>query len=137
MKKIISIVSFVMLAACSSVGTPQNTVQKNSCVTAGASYLEHFVERPNGTCGRFPDMTENVSPSGEINLSGCSGTPRYVGCDVYLDNISCSKNGITVIENGKMSWASDGASGFGIITLSASNSSETCLSTYDVTAQRL
>lgn len=126
----------VALLGC-SYHPGSDMIKKNACVSAGASYLEHYTQLSGGTCGEVSDVVINVPENGEIELVGCAGVPRYVGCDVYLDNIKCKSNGFDVIQNGKMSWAQDGSSGEGTITITISNNNSSCVSSYDIKAKRL
>jgi hypothetical protein len=121
----------LVLVACG--GPPK----ANPCATKGATYVQRFVERANGTCGPIPDTIVNITADGEVagarldcesmTQDGC--TARNAGCKTTTDGITCTGTS-------SVTFAADGSTSSGLITTNCSGNGLACVSTYDVSAVR-
>jgi len=122
----------------SSGSGPSNTLAANPCATPGASYLETFAEQPGGTCGTAPSQVLNVNTNGTVTSSvpvSCASTEQS-GCTAHDADCAETTNGVTCMVTTDVTFASDGSSATGLETLSCSNASSSCVSTYTVSAAR-
>lgn len=126
-----------LLAACSS-STPPATNVANPCATRGASYVAHFVEQSDGTCGPMGDQIITVLRDGtlagpplqcdSLTLDACTG--RDTNCVTTSNGVTCH---ITV----ETTFLNDGSSASGSETLACSQEGRTpCTSTYTTTLTR-
>ena len=125
----------ILIVGCSS-GSGQ-TVQADSCLTAGASYLVSYTET-SGNCGPVPSEVINVSSSGVIvspvQVSCASDTVS--GCMVQESDCSYTDDGDTFTYSSDVSFASNGSSGSGVFSVSATGSAGTCAGSYNITYTR-
>jgi hypothetical protein len=125
--------AFVLLAACSC---SSSTNKANPCATPGATYLFHFVEQANGTCGPVPDSIVNINADGTLSSSVSCQTINQTGCTAQDTGCTSSSNGTTCNFTTDVTFASDGSGATGLETFTCSNGSSSCWSTYAVTAAR-
>lgn len=110
----------------------------DSCITKGATYLLHFVEDQTGTCGPIPDGIANIDQNGKP-ISSLSITCQSVtvdGCTIKKSACMASQNGATCTLSSDVTFSADGENGSGLETLSCSDASSSCTSTYAVTSTR-
>jgi hypothetical protein len=131
------------VAGCSSSSSPSsgNTSSSeiaNPCATKGASYVESFVEQQGGTCGPISNVLVNVNSDGTITTSTpitCAHVSQN-GCTAQDTNCTFSSNGFDFTETFDVTFADDGSSAHGVVTISGSGKGQSCTSTYDVTFTR-
>jgi len=125
----------VSLLAC---GGGNAAPRANPCATPGATYLEHFVEGSGGTCGPISDEIININADGTIASTtqiSCQ-TESQSGCTAHNTGCSTMTNGTTCSATTDVTFASDGSGATGLETITCSNSSASCTSTYTVTLTR-
>lgn len=123
-------------SAPGSTKSQVTTSKANPCATPGATYQVHFVEQPNGTCGTLSDQIININPDGTINVSFSCEKVVASGCTVQGTNCVGEADGVSCTGTSDSTFASDGSSASGVETLSCSDSTSGCTSTYQVTFTR-
>lgn len=104
----------------------------NTCATPGASYLEQCAQE-SGTCGPVPDQVINISPDGQVmgaaGVASCT-SESDVGCVSHKSGCADTVDGTTATSTSETTFAADGSSAKGIITLAIDTGSASCVSTY-------
>jgi hypothetical protein len=111
----------------------------NPCATPGATYLEHYDELANGSCGPLADDIFNVAPDGTLTTAApisCE-TASQTGCTARNSGCAAQLNGSTCMVTTDVTFMSDGSSASGVLTFSCSNGIRSCESTYQYTATRM
>ena len=124
-----------LAVACSfgSGSAGSDIIQPDTCVTAGGSYVRHFVEE-TGTCGNLPDMLY-VGLEETIPTDSCAGT-TITGCTVHgSDCRYMIMSSVSCLLNYSITFASDGSNASGLATMKCVGSGA-CTSTYQVTYER-
>jgi hypothetical protein len=127
-------VAFGLLTLIACGGSSNN--QANPCATKGATYLATFTE-VSGTCGPIPSQVVNVNPDGTITDTSnetCASVYQQ-GCTATRNSCTWSSQGFNFTSTSSVTFASDGASASGIVTLSASGAGS-CAETYNVSYVR-
>jgi hypothetical protein len=127
------------LPACSSgSGVQTFSEQANPCATRNATYLETGTEQPGGTCGPFPSQVVNIGADGSLTLPSSISCASFSqdGCTARATDCTFSSQGYDFTETFETTFASDGSSAQGILTISGTGHGQTCSSTYDVTMTR-
>lgn len=136
-RSLFALVLAALLPACSSASPsdPGASLRSGqSCTPPLGSYLFHYEEQANGTCGPIPDQLQQLGGSS----GAAAGNDAASSCDMANDadpqtctvryTVKCG----TARNVGYMDWSPDGTHGEGETTLS----SPTCSSTYRMTAKR-
>jgi hypothetical protein len=126
-----------VLVACSSTPAPQ-AKPANPCATVGATYEVSFVEQAGGTCGPVPSAIVNISPDGTVagSQSVSCATVTQEGCTAHDSGCTFAGNGTTCTGTTDVTFAADGSGATGLETISCSNASASCTSTYNTTETR-
>ena len=131
----------VLLAvtACGSGGSGgasgTTNEQANPCATKGASYLETLTEQAGGTCGAITSQVVNINSDGTLTTSTpitCAHVSQ-TGCTAQDTDCTFTSMGYNFTETFDVTFASDGSSAHGLITISGSGNGMSCTSTYTVT----
>jgi len=140
----------VLACAKSDDATEELGSGRGQCANrAGITYLVHYEQRPNGTCGAGTDRIINASSADALYDGGtdagspCTGftTLSADNCEANYDN-TCSDDG--VVQGGKSriaghsEWSVDGSHAKAVEQWSAmgAGGQVLCNSTYDVTFTR-
>lgn len=129
--------------ACSSGGTGSgsngsSTQPANPCATKNATYLEMVSQQPGGTCGQVNSQVINVNADGTITLPTtitCASL-TVTGCTTRGSDCTYTSNGDSFTENFETTFAQDGSSATGVLSISGMGNGASCSSTYDMTATR-
>ena len=139
MKGIILPVAIAAVACSSASSSAPPSTKANPCATPGATYLLHFVEQANGTCGPVSDQIINVAKDGTLSGSGtassCAMTAQD-GCTARNTDCMSTTNGVTCDVTSDVTFAKDGGAASGLETVTCMSGSSSCMSTYAVSAQR-
>jgi hypothetical protein len=133
---------FLWLGVCVGCGGSSNggpsSEAANPCATPNSTYLETLTEQAGGTCGAVPSQVINVNADGTIALptSITCASATQTGCTARDSGCTFSNQGISFSETFETTFASDGSSAMGILTLSGMGNGESCSSTYDVSIVR-
>lgn len=130
----LGIVACTVACGSSYTSGPALANKANPCATPGATYLSHFVELSGGTCGPIPDEILNINSDGTIpgSQSFSCQTVTQDGCTARDTGCITTTNGTTCTATTDVTFATDGSSASGLETVSCSNVSTTCTSTYSV-----
>jgi hypothetical protein len=149
MNKFLSLI-FIFAVACSSASAPKedtkpkttgsysstSTDEANPCATAGATYLETSTEEAGGTCGAVSPQIITISQDGTLATSETCTTIMQTSCTAQDSGCVTTSNGVTCTSTTDVTFASDGSSASGLITLSCTEGATSCVSTYNVSIQR-
>jgi hypothetical protein len=133
----------MVCVACSSNGgngttsSAATTEKANPCATKGATYLETATEQ-SGNCGQIPSQVININPDGTLTTSvaiSCA-MQTQTGCKAQITDCTWTANGYSYSETGETTFASDGSSATGLVTITAMGNGQSCSSTYSVTFMR-
>jgi len=125
-------ISALFLLACSS-----NVEQANPCATPGATYYQHSTEL-SGNCGSMPDVIVNINQDGTITFPSniSCATQEQNGCTAHDTDCSFGNGDVSCQESFDTTFADDGSSANGLLTLSCDNGSQSCISTYSISMTR-
>lgn len=121
------------IGACSS-----NVEQANPCATPDSTYIQSSVEL-SGNCGALPNVIVNINPDGTITFPSNISCQTQVqdGCTARDSDCYFGNNGISCQESFETTFAQDGSSAQGLLTLSCSTSNgQNCTSTYSISMVR-
>src|SRR5262249_46122489 len=110
----------------------------NPCATPGATYLQTFTT-VSGGCGDIPSGIVNIGNDGTVPGSNGVVCERVEqdGCRAHDTNCRSSSNGCMLNETFDVSFASDGSSATGLISVQINcNDGSACSGTYRVSMTR-
>ncbi len=125
---------FLFVLGC---GSGSSSPQANPCATAGATYLETLTQT-SGTCGPIASQVVNVSPDGTLTLPtsiSCAST-NQTGCTARDSDCAFTSQGFDFTETFSVTFAKDGSSAAGVLSLSGTGMGMSCSSSYKVTFTR-
>jgi hypothetical protein len=137
MRKALFVLSWGLLVACSSNSSGTSTPSANPCATKNATYLETLTQ-VSGNCGPIASQVVNISAEGTVVLPAqvtCASLTE-TGCTTRATDCTLTTQGVTFTETFESTFASDGSSATGIVTLTGSANGGSCTSTYDITMTR-
>ena len=124
------------LVACSGADDDETVeVAANPCATPGATYYARLHEQRNGTCGPVSDQIVNLGSDGQGGATVNVATPRCKssvqdGCTAKNTGCVTETNGIRCETTTSVTFAADGSSAEGLMSIRCSDDEGGCSSTY-------